>query len=224
MRFRARRISEVSSRHGVIESLTHTQGETGAPGRCLVVRRLFSSAFLHFFQPAQQQPWWGLLNGARPDLVLQRQSHRPTFVLARSCSQEQFANNFPGHSVYAYVCHICLHWGGLGGQCRHIWQSHGVSGFHELVQSSVALALQLSSECRLCDAGSYYLVHDGPVVVLTCRGQGLERWPFRSSSSDYLLTLGCSFHGYLGPLGVDLSSPWSHHGAVCGLGPLHPPD
>ena len=25
-------------------------------------------------------------------------------------------------------CHICLHWGGLKVQCRHIWQSHGVSG------------------------------------------------------------------------------------------------
>ena len=21
---------------------------------------------------------------------------------------------------------MCLHWGGFGGQCRHIWQSHGV--------------------------------------------------------------------------------------------------
>ena len=28
-----------------------------------------------------------------------------------------------------HVCHIYLHRGGLGGQCRHIWQSHGVSGF-----------------------------------------------------------------------------------------------
>ena len=26
--------------------------------------------------------------------------------------------------------HICLHWGHFGGQCRHIWQSHGVSGIH----------------------------------------------------------------------------------------------
>ena len=27
-----------------------------------------------------------------------------------------------------HVWNICLHWGGLGGQCRHIWQSHGASG------------------------------------------------------------------------------------------------
>ena len=24
-----------------------------------------------------------------------------------------------------HACHICLHWGGSRGQCRHIWQSHG---------------------------------------------------------------------------------------------------
>ena len=24
-----------------------------------------------------------------------------------------------------HVCHICLHWCGLRGQCRHLWQSHG---------------------------------------------------------------------------------------------------
>ena len=27
-----------------------------------------------------------------------------------------------------HVWNICLHWGGLGSQCRHIWQSHGASG------------------------------------------------------------------------------------------------
>ena len=30
-----------------------------------------------------------------------------------------------------HLCHICLHWGGLGGQCKHIWQSHGVANTKE---------------------------------------------------------------------------------------------
>ena len=25
-----------------------------------------------------------------------------------------------------HVCHICLHWGGFGGQCRHIWHTWSV--------------------------------------------------------------------------------------------------
>ena len=27
----------------------------------------------------------------------------------------------PNHTQTLHVCHICLHWGGLGGQCRHIY-------------------------------------------------------------------------------------------------------
>ena len=27
-----------------------------------------------------------------------------------------------------HVCHICLHWGGFGGQCRHIWHTWSVCG------------------------------------------------------------------------------------------------
>ena len=27
-----------------------------------------------------------------------------------------------------HVCHICLHWGGFGGQCRHIWHTWSVWG------------------------------------------------------------------------------------------------
>ena len=34
---------------------------------------------------------------------------------------------YPKHSPWD--CHICLHCGGFGGQCRHIWQSHGVFGY-----------------------------------------------------------------------------------------------
>ena len=31
--------------------------------------------------------------------------------------------------MYAiYAIYMPISWGGLGGQCRHIWQSHGVSG------------------------------------------------------------------------------------------------
>ena len=25
-----------------------------------------------------------------------------------------------------HVCHVCLHWGGFGGQCRHIWHTWSV--------------------------------------------------------------------------------------------------
>ena len=32
-----------------------------------------------------------------------------------------FTKTLHGTAIYAY-------WGGFGGQCRHIWQSHGVSG------------------------------------------------------------------------------------------------
>ena len=48
VRFRARCISEVSSRHDIIESLTHTQGETGARWLCLVVRRRLYVHLWHF--------------------------------------------------------------------------------------------------------------------------------------------------------------------------------
>ena len=30
------------------------------------------------------------------------------------------------HSMYAIHCHTCLHWGGFGGQCRHIWYTWSV--------------------------------------------------------------------------------------------------
>ena len=39
---------------------------------------------------------------------------------------EQLTVSVPKHSMYAI--YICLHWDGFGGECRHIWQSHGVSG------------------------------------------------------------------------------------------------
>ena len=29
-----------------------------------------------------------------------------------------------------HVCHICLHWGGLRGQCRHIWHTWSVWVVH----------------------------------------------------------------------------------------------
>ena len=30
------------------------------------------------------------------------------------------------HTQTLHVCHICLHWGGLRGQCRHIWHTWSV--------------------------------------------------------------------------------------------------
>ena len=33
----------------------------------------------------------------------------------------------PRRSMYAIYAYIGDHWGGLRGQCSHIWQSHGVS-------------------------------------------------------------------------------------------------
>ena len=30
------------------------------------------------------------------------------------------------NSQTLHVCHICLHWGGLRGQCRHIWHTWSV--------------------------------------------------------------------------------------------------
>ena len=41
--------------------------------------------------------------------------------LGQDCNCIQYPNT-------PWDCHICLHWGCFGGQCRHIWQSHGVSG------------------------------------------------------------------------------------------------
>ena len=32
----------------------------------------------------------------------------------------------PRHSMYDIFTYIYLHWGGFRGQCRHIFQSHGV--------------------------------------------------------------------------------------------------
>ena len=40
-----------------------------------------------------------------------------------------------------HVWYIYLHWGGLRGQCRHIWQSHGVSGYHKLSSEKVETVL-----------------------------------------------------------------------------------
>ena len=37
----------------------------------------------------------------------------------------------PRHSMG--LVYIPISWGGLGGQCRHIWQSHGVSGIDLMV-------------------------------------------------------------------------------------------
>ena len=33
------------------------------------------------------------------------------------------ACQFSSNSQTLHVCHLCLHWGGLGGQCRHIWHT-----------------------------------------------------------------------------------------------------
>ena len=36
---------------------------------------------------------------------------------------------FPDTPWDCHICRICLHWGGLGGQCRHIWHTWKVFGF-----------------------------------------------------------------------------------------------
>ena len=37
---------------------------------------------------------------------------------------------YPRHSMG--LVYLPISWGGFGGQCRHIWQSHGVSGYSVL--------------------------------------------------------------------------------------------
>ena len=36
-----------------------------------------------------------------------------------------------------HVCHICLHWGGFGGQCKHIWHTWSVWGRLDAVSFKV---------------------------------------------------------------------------------------
>ena len=54
-------------------------------------------------------------------LSLQRRSESDRRSGNRSCCWD-----FPT----LHVCHIYLHWGGLGGQCRHIWHTWSVWDIH----------------------------------------------------------------------------------------------
>ena len=68
--------------------------------------------------------------------------HRPHVVVLRAF--DAGSGDFSGrHSLEScdptrvdqtlHVWNICLHWGGLGGECRHIFQSHGVYGVQYIV-------------------------------------------------------------------------------------------
>ena len=49
------------------------------------------------------------------------QRHDPSPVCAGACRLPCSCQ-----SQTLHVCHICLHWGGFGGQCRHIWHTWSV--------------------------------------------------------------------------------------------------
>ena len=45
----------------------------------------------------------------------------------RKIKKGRITNTTHGTAIYAYTT-MPISWGGLSGQCRHIWQSHGASG------------------------------------------------------------------------------------------------
>ena len=75
-------------------------------------------------------------------------------------SQSGVIDEAPTQTLHLW--HICLHWGGLGGQCRHIYGIHGVFGLGSLgcCRLSYVLFSCLASTRWVFNRSGRYLVFD----------------------------------------------------------------
>ena len=93
------------------------------------------------------------------------------------------------------------HWGGFGGQCRHIWQSHGVSGIYYTIYTPHTTCMGLPARTaekrpNLVERGSFWGGSPMAVPDRSCLAisqhiftSKKEHSPIHSMGLPYMLTL-----------------------------------